>query len=210
MAGFFKKNEQQSISPRQLLEAQYNNARNNILLVVLFTVVNVVLLVTNSNTYFLFSASVPYYLADYGMFFGGFYPEEVYAGFEGFEFLGAPMLAIALGIAAVIVVLYLLSWLFSKKGRVGWLIFALVFFALDTVAMLLLMGINSEMIIDIVFHAWVLFSLGSGIYANAKLKALPAEEPVVVPESGWEVPAEPMVGQPIETEERTEEPTVSE
>lgn len=210
MAGIFKNNaaQQPGSSPRQALEARYNGARNNLLLVVLFTVVNVVLLVTNSNTYFLFSASIPYILANFGMAFGGFYPEEYYEGLGELQFLGAPFLTVALVIAALIVVLYLLSWIFSKKGRVGWLIFALVFFALDTAVMLLFTEISSEIIVDIVFHAWVLFSLGSGIYAHVKLKQLPAEEEVA-PNAGWEAPAEQAVAEPAAEEAPVEEATVA-
>lgn len=171
-------NTDQTQSPRQVLESKFANARHNVLLVVLFTAINIILLVTNSNTYFLFSAYIPYILVDLGMLLCGMYPSEFYTGeFGGMEFLDKSFFAVMLGIAAVILILYLLSWILSKKNRVGWMIFALVFFGIDTVLMLLLNGIAVESIIDIVFHGWVIFSLATGVHAHCKWKKLPEEEP---------------------------------
>ena len=46
--------------------------------------------------------------------------------------------------------------------------------------MLLLNGISTDMIIDVVFHAWVVYSLATGVSAANKLQKLPEEEPVPV------------------------------
>jgi thiol:disulfide interchange protein len=92
------------------------------------------------------------------------------------------VLVVLIAVAAVICVLYLLCWIFSKQRRVAWLIVGLVFFALDTVFMLL-GGISADRILDIVFHGWVIISLTGGIIAHSKLKKLPAEEPAPVAES---------------------------
>lgn len=172
-------NTKQSRSSRQVLESKFASARHNILLIVVFTAINIFLLVTNSNTYFLFSAYIPYILVDFGMLFCGMYPSEFYTGeFGGMEFLDKSFFAITLGVAVVILVLYLLSWILSKKDRVGWMIFALVFFSIDTVLMFLLNGIAMESIIDVVFHGWVIYSLASGVHAYYKGKKIPLEEPV--------------------------------
>jgi len=159
---------------RARLEGKYRTSRYNLLLVIIFTVVNIVLLVTQSNRYFLFSATVPYFIADIGMVFGGMYPEEFYfeTGVQplfdttGFVFL--------LSVAIVILAFYLLCFMMSKNKKVGWLIAALVFFSVDTAALLFLYGF--EGIIDIAFHGWVIFDLASGIKAHSDLKKLP--EPV--------------------------------
>ena len=42
--------------------------------------------------------------------------------------------------------------------------------------MFALMGFSVDSIIDILFHAWVIFSLISGIVSYNKLKKLPVEE----------------------------------
>ena len=168
---------EQAASQRQELEARYSGARHNILLILAFTVINIILLVTNSNTYFLFSAYIPYVLADLGMFLCGMYPVEYYdAEFAGMDFLGKGFFAAMMVIAGVILVLYLLCWIFSKKQKMGWLIFALVFFCVDTGIMLLLNGISSDMIVDIIFHGWVIVSLFRGISACSKLKKLPEDQ----------------------------------
>ncbi len=161
---------------RMTLEKRYNGARNNLLLVVAFSAVNLVLLAFNSFTYFLFSASFPYMLADLGRYICGKYPSEYYIGIEANEFLPETVYWVLLAIAAVIILMYLLAYLFSKKNRVGWLIFAFVFFVLDTLALFGYFGISVDMIMDIVFHVWVLVYLGLGIHAHFKLKKLPCED----------------------------------
>lgn len=182
--GLFNKNQNQQAQPfsqRQQLERQYASARMNLLWVVLFTVINIVLLVSNSYTYFLFSAFIPYAIVDYGMIVCGKYPADFYGDLSQYQFLDSTVLVVLIAVAAVICVLYLLCWIFSKKRRVAWLIVGLVFFALDTVFMLL-GGISADRILDIVFHGWVIISLTGGIIAHSKLKKLPAEEPAPVAE----------------------------
>lgn len=84
-------------------------------------------------------------------------------------------------VAGMILVLYLLSWILSKKPRVGWMIFALVVFVIDTAALLLMVVNIADWIIDIAFHGWVIFSLINGIISYFKLKKLPEEEPETLP-----------------------------
>ncbi|MBQ9131721.1 MAG: hypothetical protein IJX62_04550 [Clostridia bacterium] len=165
----------------QSLKQKYNSARLNLLLVVLFSAINLLLLVTKSNTYFLFSASVPYLLTDLGMFLCGMYPADYYTGdLAGFQTLPSVVFYVMLAIAVIILLLYLVSYLLSKKS-VGWLSFSLVFFCLDTVGMFLYFGIALDMIIDIVFHVWVIVILVQGIRAHYQLKNLPPEPQIEEP-----------------------------
>ena len=69
----------------------------------------------------------------------------------------------------------------SGKHRVGWMIAALVLFAADTVIMFAMCGIALEMILDILFHAWVLYYLATGIYAHYKQETLPPDEEELAP-----------------------------
>lgn len=179
--GLFDKNAsrgQQAVSQRQRMESWYGQARHNILLVLLFTAVNIVLLLVNSDTYFLFSAYIPYMIVSMGMFMCGRFPAEYYGDLSEYKFFDTSVLTIAVVLAAVLCALYLLCWLLSKKGRGVWMIIALVLFCLDTVLMLL-GGIGSESISDLIFHGWVIISLSLGTYAHFKLKRLSAEEPVL-------------------------------
>lgn len=190
----FNKNQDQEVQPvsqRQKLEGRYASSRHNILLVLAFTAINMVLLLANSNTYFLFSAYIPYAIVDLGMFLCGKYPAEIYGDLSQYEFFGTEVLAICIAVAAVICVLYLLCWLFSKKKRVAWMIIALVMFVLDT-ALMLLAGVSADNIIDVIFHGWVILSLSMGVAARFKLKKLPEEEPIPaeVPTPTEELPQE--------------------
>ena len=179
--GFFKNKNTQNMSERQKLASRYNSARHNILLVIAFTLVNSVLLFTGSDSYFLFSAAIPYYMTLFGLLYTGRMPAEWY---EGVEFQPDPdaVLYIYVAIAIVIVGLYALMWFLSKKHGYGWLVAALLLFVADTFAMFYFTGFTADMILDFVFHVWVLVSLTSGIIAAINLKKLPEEEPYLAQE----------------------------
>ena len=196
MASLFGKGApQKPVSMRQSLEGKYHSSRTNLLLIVAFSLINVIMLATGSGSYFLFSAYIPYATVLFGMLFCGKLPAEYYTeDWASATFLDDSFFAVMIAIAAVFVGLYLLAWFLSKK-RVGWLVFALVFFALDTAAMLWMQGISADSILDIVFHAWVIFSLVGGIRAHAALKKLPKEEPVA-DEPRSVVPEQPVITEP--------------
>ena len=168
---------QGSLSPRQACERQYLVARSNLLLLIVFTAINLILLVTNANTYFLFSASIPYYIVTMGMYMCGRFPADYYADeIEGFIFLDNSVFVVTLILAIIIILLYLLAWFMSSKNRVGWLKFAFVLFVLDTVGMLFIFGLSINSVLDILFHAWVIYYLVVGIRAHKKLMLLPPDE----------------------------------
>ena len=157
----------------EYLSGKVAGGRHSLLLIVLFTVVNVLMVVLDSGTYFLFSASVPYYLTLYfkgidNGFVDGPWPEN--GAFTIF----------ALIVSAVILLLFLLCWLMSKK-RSGWLIPALVLFVLDTLALawctFYLVNDPAGNIVDFVFHFWAIWELGSAIRCGGKLKKLPPKSP---------------------------------
>ena len=178
MSRFFA---QTANSPRVAYMQKYNTARANLLLVVVFTGINVLLMSTGSTTYFLFSAFIPYFLTMMGMILCGRLPEEYYGSeYEGFEFYGGSVFTVLLIVSIVLTLLYLLAWYMSRNRRVGWLVFALVFFAIDTLVMFAINGFALESIMDIIFHGWVIFSLIGGIDAHKKIKALPPE-PILDP-----------------------------
>ncbi len=183
---FFNKPQQANLSPRQALEAKYNSARGNLLLVVVFTLINIVLLMTNANSYFLFSAFIPYMLIDEAWFYTGRYPAEIYEEYyPDMIFSQDTLLYILVAIAFIVLLVYIFSWFFAKNNRAGWLVTALVFFSIDTVGYILYYlyygMLDLSCIIDILFHVWVLYYLVNGLIASAKLKKLPedAAEPEV-------------------------------
>ena len=176
MANLFGKN--QGVTPtteRGQLEAKYNNYTSNILWVIAFTVINLILLAMDGNSYFLFSTFIPYFVVDMAMLFTGSYPAEFYEGLDGFTPMDNSVLIITVAIAAVVLVLYLICWLFAHKQKVGWLIFATVLFSIDTAALLLINGLAIDFLIDIIFHVWVIICLALGIATHSKLKKLPED-----------------------------------
>ena len=199
MGLFNKKTQNQNMTEGQKLTSRYNSARHNILLVIAFTLINSVLLFTGSDSYFLFSAAIPYYMTLFGLLYTGRMPAEWY---EGVEFQPDPdsVLYIYLAIAVVVVALYGLCWFLSKKHGYGWLVAALLFFVADTFAMFYFTGFSADMILDFAFHIWVLVSLASGIIAAINLKKLPEEEPLLAQE-GQTYSYIPQAEMPIENNE---------
>ena len=182
-------NPMNSMSPlaaqRRAYEAKYSGARVNLLFVVALTALNIILLVTGGSSYFLFSASIPYFIADIGMLLCGKYPPDMYVGeLEGMAIFEPSVVAVFIIIALALVSIYLICWFFSKK-KSGWLISALILFVVDTVGMLALYGIALDFILDIVLHGYVIWSLVSGIRAHNALMKLPEDEPVCEAGDGY-------------------------
>ncbi len=182
MASFFQ-NPQSGvqISARGALEYRYNTSRNQLLFVVAFSVINLILQLVGADLYFLFSAIVPLILVDFGMFFCGKYPAEVYGEeYSEYQFLDSSVLVVLVVVAFAIIGMYLLCWFLAKKQKVAWLIIALVLFALDSAFMLWYYGISFGILFDALFHAWIIYYLSAGIRAAFQLKNLPPEEEIVV------------------------------
>ena len=148
MSLFSKSNT--GLSERQLLTNRFNIARHNILVVIIFTLINIFLAVFGDGTYFLFSAFVPYYLAIDGMFSCGKLSEEWYGGSkEEYFFLDDSYLIIMLAFALLILAVYFLFWFLSKNKKRGWMIAMLVFFSIDTLGMIYFWGISIDILMDI-------------------------------------------------------------
>ncbi len=148
-------------SPRKGTRAydqrRYFTCRSNLLVMTVFTLANLILVALDVDFSLSFSAILPLFLCSFG---------KELAAKTG----AAALFPLAIVLAALLILLFFLCWLFSAK-RYGWLIPALVFYAADTV--LLLSMITPErlltMIIEIVFHAWVLYYLIAGIIAGRRL-----------------------------------------
>lgn len=190
-----KAGKQPVLTEREKHLRNYNTARSNLLLAIIFTVVNIVIGVIGANYYFLFSASIPYLLGLAGVtglinrfdIVTEFIAESEYIPGTGEYAFNVNMFStIVMVVASIFVVvsigillLYFFAWLKSKNpAKRGWMIFALVFFSLDTLAMILLAGeMSGNTVIDILFHIYVLVYLIMGVSASGKLKNLPEEAP---------------------------------
>lgn len=159
---------------REYLLRQVANGRYSLLLIVILTVVNLVLTILDTGRYFLFSASVPYELVSLGMAFDNGFTDGAWNVRGTLTYTG-------LVIALVIVAVYLLCWLLSKK-RAGWLTAALVLFIIDTVALVViafaLYDSPASQLVDLLLHVWAIVELVQAVRGSKKLKALPpTEEP---------------------------------
>lgn len=168
-------------TPRQILENKYRSARANLLIVVAFTLINIVLAFTDSSSYFLFSLFIPYMLVLLGAMLTGNLPGAYTAAeLEIIEFLPNAVFIIMAIVAAAFLAVFVVSWVVTKKKpAIGWLIASLVLASIDTGIFLLFSGISLDTLIDLAFHVWVIVSLAGGIGAHKKLKALPPEEEIV-------------------------------
>lgn len=168
-------------TPRQILENKYSSARANLLIVVAFTLINIVLAFTDSSSYFLFSLFIPYMLVLLGAMLTGNLPSAYTAAeLEIIEFLPNAVFIIMVIVAAAFLAVFVVSWVVTKKKpAIGWLIASLVLASIDTGIFVLFGGISLDTLIDLAFHVWVIVSLAGGISAHKKLKALPPEEEIV-------------------------------
>ena len=174
----FNQNTPQNQRPplRGDLEIKYARSRANLLLVLIFTVVNL-FSVTFGDTYFLFSATIPM-LCPATMSLLAAEPEFL-ATIGMTPETATPLIIVGLVIGLVLSVPYLLCWIFSKK-RVGWMVAALVFFSIDS--LLLLISFDLTMILDIIIHAVVMYYLITGVINGFKLRDMPEDMPL--PEFG--------------------------
>ena len=174
----FKANVQNTapMSPREEVEMKYKRSRYNLLLVAIVSIVNLFYMAFGER-YFLFSARLPSILVELTLVTA---PEDVTVAFAD--------LLVPIVVGVILSLPYLLCFFFSKK-RPGWMVAALVFFGLDCIY-LLTMYYLTDVIPDILFHAWVMFYLITGVMNGFKLKKMPEEEPL--PEFGaeGETPAE--------------------
>lgn len=143
-------------------EAMYKNARVSLLMVAAFSFINIIT-ICFADSYFLFSSYVTQLLSYFGAYF---YVET-----------GEILFYIVFAVLALVSVIpYLVCWIFSKKHQAP-MIIALVLFSLDTAFMVFdIIGyFDFSMILDVVFHAYVIYSLATGVKFGKQRKAL-AEE----------------------------------
>ncbi len=151
------------VTYRQHLQQYVTNGRRTLLGVIVMTVLNIGLLLGNGDDYFIFSASVPYYLTALGKGMdGGLNSTYTWTG-----------LMLSLAILAV----YFLLWLLSKKrGKLLWA--AVVLLCVDTAALLMLgvlLRSAAAILMDLLFHIVAIYQIGKGAANWKQLQGLPPE-----------------------------------
>lgn len=152
-----------AIIKQQVLK--FNKARNNLLAVVAFTVINLLLTAFNADIYLLFSATAPQLIFEVGRGLAEELQSNVF-------------LIIGFIVAFVVIILYFICWLFAKRLR-AFILVALILFSIDTLIFVLLTlaaGFDVSYLLDIGFHGWILFYLISGVMAWTKLRGVNADD----------------------------------
>ena len=148
---------------REYYERQVAMGRSTLLVVLCLTAANLLLLISNTNCHLAFSASGPYYRTGLAR---GFDLAEVGGVDHAYSWM-------ALGVSALILGLYLVCWLLSRKTP-QWLTVGLVLFVVDTVCLALLcrfiFGGFTDSILDLLMHGWVIYELAVGIRAVRRLQ----------------------------------------
>jgi|GEM_PF-4820301 len=148
---------------RQLSRLKY--ARQSLLLIVVLTIVNIVLSLFGIDFYFLFSATLPSFIAGLG-----------YGMAE--ELQNSAFLLIGLAVASIIIILYLACWFFARKRRL-FILLALILFTIDCLVLslfILFTGFEIAYFKDIVFHIFILFFLVSGTIAWKRLRGISVDD----------------------------------
>ena len=142
--------------------------RYSLLLIVVLTVVNIVLVLVDADRYFVFSASIPYYLTAFAMGM-----DEALSGGFGICTI------IALVVGVIVMGVYVLCWALGEK-KPGWLTTALVLFSVDTVGLLVvsftLLDSPLYNLMDMILHALVIYELAMAVACAGKLKRQTAAE----------------------------------
>ena len=149
------------MNERQNAQAQYAKARGNLILMIILTLLNMIMVIAGSDYFMLFSATVPYAFVTLGVVS---------------EAQSVMILCTAIGVIGLAG--YLLCWALSKK-HVGWMVAAMIFFVVDTLALIGIYVLSGDFsgILDLAIHAWVMYYLVIGVRYGFKLKNMP-EEPV--------------------------------
>ena len=173
------------------LTRRAQSARMDIIVVVLFTVVNIALMLFGSLTYFLFSVTLPYSFCYFMSLYTGRMPKEVYGSeWDGLQFLPDGFFWSAVVVSVVVLAMYAVCFFASQNKKknedgsvtvsysMGWLIAALALFTIDTliyiIMMAVLIGFQMSMLIDLAIHIYVIVTLVMGVIAAYKLKKLNA------------------------------------
>lgn len=126
---------------------KYNNSRLSILLLFIFSVINI-FTISTLGTYFLFSAYLPQVLIS-------------------LAYLDPSLTPVMVILSILYILPYLLCYIFSKK-KDGWMVAALVLFSVDSLFFLIdlfayLAAGDLSFIIDLIFRIYVLASLIIGV-----------------------------------------------
>ncbi|MBQ4122013.1 MAG: hypothetical protein IJD35_08360 [Clostridia bacterium] len=156
----------QPIKTKEMYQRDLTMSRMNLLLSVIFTVVNLVMVMISISTSFLFSASIPHYLSLFFAVNCGLFDDSYYQSFYGDDwknelvFFDPSIFWAVFAFSVAIIIGLFLLWFFSKKHKVCSMI-TLSFYIVDTlflVAFSFFVGAGGiDLILQLLFHAWIVY-----------------------------------------------------
>lgn len=157
------------MTPYDIYQRQFTSARINLLLMSVLTIANIAAYWFELGFMLPFSAFLPFTIFDFGYFFS-------------IEWAEPSLFIYGIVFASLILIFYFLGY-FLSKHKPAWLTFVLAMYIVDTLIMVYLFTsvfyFNGTMILDILFHIWVLYYFVMGVRAAKKLKQLQAESSVL-------------------------------
>lgn len=159
-------NEEQSVN------LGYNSSRALLILYIINTVANFISLITGGTYYSIFSSILPYSVTDYAMYMCGMYPPESYGAYI-FPFWDKAFFTLAVVISVLIIGVYVLCLIMSRKRRYGWLIPLVILIILDTPVQHYNYAIPyADMTLEIILDIFIIFSLITAIVMAHMYKLL--------------------------------------
>ena len=171
------------IKTKEMFARDLKISNGNVLMMIVFTLVNIVLILVNADISFPFSAAVPMYLVLLfselcGMRSDEFYEANYGSDWQTIEFFESGLFWAVVAIALIMVAIYFVLWYFSKKKK-AFTIVLTVLYAIDTLGLLgfctLVYAFDFYAIIDFAFHAWVFYYLILALKAWDGMEYAPSE-----------------------------------
>ena len=129
------------------LQKRYNTARLLIAITGIFTLVNLALLIFNSDAYFFVSLQIPYQLTFLSAYYTDYYT--------------------AVSISLIYILFFMLCYLLSNNNKI-WFYIGCAVYAIDFLSFLNIGKFTTVAILDLVFHIIVLCYLIIGVLASKK------------------------------------------
>ena len=144
---------------------KFKNARNNLIIVIVLTTVNIVLALLDANLYMLFSAPSAQLSFGFGQVWSNEYQNNAF-------------LIAGIAVSFAIIAAYFTCWLLANKHRVLLLV-ACILFVIDSLiflGLILYVGMSGDFLIEIAIILWILYCMLNGAVAWYKLRGISAEE----------------------------------
>lgn len=155
---------------------RFRHGRSSLLVLLILSAVNMVLMAVDLvGAYWPYSISMPYELL--------YFVKAIENDFVDGPWENGPLACVMLVLGFLVLAVYLLCWIFSKK-KGGWLMASAVLYTVDSVALVIYVFLVMESalpyLLDYGFHVLALVELYMGAVAQKKLSALQPPAPQFV------------------------------